>query len=97
MSPKSFKISSTAASSPEAWITTEVTLRVAKGSTNARLDDPYTELIAARRSINDQGNPEIILSIEPATVSKKLAIRKLNEELEGRFSATETFASKTAG
>lgn len=90
MSPK---ISSTAVSSGKNWVDTNLQPRAAKSQTSAALTDPDTLFISANIA---QGS-KIVAMVEPATVNKRLAIRKLNDEVEGRLSPSDTFASRTAG
>ena len=89
-------LSTTAVATAGDWINTDVPLHYAKTATVVQTD-PNAVIISGRASVNKEGKAEILLSLDPRAVSKKAAIRKLNEELEGRFSPSDTFASRTAG
>jgi hypothetical protein len=96
MSPKSDKPSSTAVMTSDNWVTTgSVRFHSGAGKTSV-LSDLGSVIISGQSRVSG-GKAEIVLSVDPAAVTKRMAIRKLNEELEGRYSPTETFASKTAG
>jgi hypothetical protein len=97
MSSKTIKPSSTfVTTSDSVWVGTILQPPSIKGSTSVQ-NDPYVVMLTGRTQIGLGGAAEIVTSIEPTTVSKKLAIRRLNDEMEGRVIPTETYASKTAG
>jgi hypothetical protein len=97
MSSKDIKPSTTAVITSENWVTTVfVRPHSAAGKTTA-LSDPNAVIISGQSRVSREGKTEIILSVDPAAVTKKMAIRKLNEELEGRYSPSDTYASRTAG
>jgi hypothetical protein len=97
MSPKSDKPSSTAVITSDNWVNTPlVHFHSGTGKTSV-LSDPNAVIISGQSRVSGEGKAEIVLSVDPSAVTKRMAIRKLNEELEGRYSPTDTYASKTAG
>jgi hypothetical protein len=94
MSPKSFSISSTALNSDKNWVTTDVQPRSAKANTATTVDMDALS-VAARIAQGAAGG--IVAMVEPTAIARRIAIRKLNDEIEGRLSPSDTFASKTAG
>jgi len=96
VSTKNTRLSSTTVSTTSNWVNTDVPLHSAKGTTVVHTD-PNAVIISGKSHINKEGRAEIVISVEPTTVSKRQAIRRLNEELEGRFAPSDTYASRTAG
>ncbi len=97
MSPKSDKPSSTAVMTSDNWVTTKLVRFHSGAGKTSVLSDLNSVIISGQSHVSGGGKAEIVLSVDPAAVTKRMAIRKLNEELEGRYSPTDTFASKTAG
>lgn len=98
MSPKTNRMSSTAApSTSENWQIVDQ-LQIGRKTGTASIEtEPSALIISERRQAAGLLDQRITVSIEPASVSRRQAIRRMNEEIEGRSSPTETFASKTAG
>jgi hypothetical protein len=97
MSSKTIKPSSTAVMTSDTWVTTSlVSFRSGAGKTSV-LSDPNAVTISGQSRVTGEGKAEIVLSVDSSAVTKRVAIQKLNEELEGRYSPTDTYASKTAG
>jgi hypothetical protein len=59
--------------------------------------EPSAMIVSERIQASDAPGTKITVSVEPASVSRRQAILRLNEEIEGRSSAADTYASKTAG
>jgi hypothetical protein len=93
MNPKSVSISNTAVVSDKNWVAADVRLRTTRGST-AVSNDPDALVISVRVMRGDQ---KIVTTVEPTAATRRAAIRKLNNEIEGRLSPYDTHASKTAG
>jgi hypothetical protein len=97
MNTKNIKPSSTAVTTSDNWVSTpSVRMRPGVGKTSV-LSDPNAVIILGQSRVGGGGRAEIVLSVDPSAATKRMAIRKLNEELEGRYSPTDTYASKTAG
>lgn len=96
MSPQNIRMSSTASLAEQNWKPAELTSSDSKVTTGFNLEKT-TIVVSQRRQASDVSNAKITVSIEPASVSKREAIRRLNDEIEGRSSPTDTFASRTAG
>lgn len=90
MSPK---ISSTAVTSDKNWVDAKLQPLTPAAGTAAAVVDPGSLFISAQVGQESR----ILAMLEPAAMTKRLAIRKLNDEVEGRLSPSDTFASKTAG
>lgn len=43
-----------------------------------------------------QGGAQFVVTVDPAAIDRKLAIRKLNDRLEGRTPRSDTFADTKA-
>jgi hypothetical protein len=97
MSTKNIEPSSTAVMTSDNWVSTKM-VRLHEGVvTTSVLSDPNVVIISGQSRVSGEGKAEIVLSVDPSAVTKRIAIRKLNEELEGRYSPSDTYASKTAG
>jgi hypothetical protein len=96
MSPKNLLISSTATSSTTGDWRPVDSLPPAKHRGTSFELEPNAILVSERRQVSEAAG-KITVSIEPASFSRRQAIRRLNEEIEGRSSPSDTYASKTAG
>jgi hypothetical protein len=98
MSQKSIQISSTATSTTtQDWRPVEPLAPAKNRGTAGFQVEPSAMIVSDRRQASDAPNIKITVSIEPASVSRRQAIRRLNEEIEGRSWPADTYASKTAG
>jgi len=98
MSPKNTRISSTATSaSTQAWLPAEAMTPTKKSGTTALQTESGVVIVSQRRHASDALGMKITVSIEPGSASKRQAIRRLNEEIEGKASPADTYASRTAG
>jgi len=97
MSPKNVPMSSTATTTIREWLPAEPLLPTKSRGTAVLQVEPSAMIVSERRQASDAPAIKITMSIEPASVSRRQAIRRLNEEIEGRSSPADTYASKTAG
>jgi hypothetical protein len=94
------KISSTSASGIGEWVRVNETPRMAEARTTVGISAKDVVLIPGRLVRGRPGSAEkseVQLSIEPRSVSRKLAIRRLNDQMEGRSIPSTTLATKNVG
>jgi hypothetical protein len=65
---------------------------VIASSTQYELSDQVV-LIQGRYVCGESGDKQLMVSVDPVAFERKLAIRELNAQLEGRNPKSQTFAS----
>jgi hypothetical protein len=97
MSPKPLSVSSTSASMSNLdWRQADALVPGKGASTTSTETDLPIVVATERRLASSISAAAINVSIAPASASRRQAIRRLNEELEGRSLPSDTYASKTA-
>jgi hypothetical protein len=81
----------TATISYDNWTASTPTPRVMiNSSTHYELSDNVV-LIQGRYIVGSSGDKQLMVSIDPATIERKLAIRGLNAQIEGRTLKSKTY------
>ena len=73
------------------WASSEPPRVLISSNTQYELSDQVV-LIQGQYVRGPSGNEQLMVSIDPATIERKLAIRELNAQLEGRTVKSHTYA-----
>jgi len=82
----------TTSASISAWTILQSPPRTISKSDTLGISTQDVVLISGRLVSSSQGINEVVISVEPSAVDRKLAIRNLNERLQGRTTKSNTFA-----
>jgi hypothetical protein len=77
------------------WTTQLDPPQVLRSSDTTGLSARDVVLISGRLISGSQGNSEVAISIEPTLVDRKLAIRELNGQLQGRTTKSNTSSHRS--
>ena len=85
-------IQATASISFNDWTRAEEPPRVAFSSNTQHELSGHVVLIQGKFINGPSGDKQLMVSVDPAAIERKLAIRELNAQLEGRPIVSQTFA-----
>lgn len=98
MSPKTVRISPTSPAAAQDWRTVDVSVpSKAKGTAVFQTEQSGLIVTERRQASDTRLMMKMTVFVDPASASKRQAIKRLNDQLEGRASPADTYASKTAG
>jgi hypothetical protein len=75
----------------DAWAEADLP-KARPAATDARGTSLQGKLLVQGKYVAKTGEPEIVVTVSPSAVDRKLAIRQMNERLEGKVPTSNTLA-----
>lgn len=89
------KISSTNVSiSSDGWQTVDLQQKAASPADTRAVSNESVLMMQGRYIECPQGGVQIVITVDPAAVDRKIAIRQMNDRLEGRSPRSDTFIDR---